>query len=126
MNWKHIKTEILERHEHAIEHDPDDVRLVLAFGNGERVPLVVQHHGSVAIVVAQIATGTASQIMTMLRAATALGIPLVMIGDSVCVRTTIANDNVELALQSTARAALRMRRVSVPARTDLGAFAFAL
>ena len=62
----------------------------------------------------------------MLRAATSLGVPIAMFGDSVCVRAPIANDNIELSLQVVARAALRVRRAAIPPRTDLGAFAFAL
>ncbi|GEM_PF-5661708 len=126
MSWNQIKSEILDRHAHAFEHDADELRLVLAFGGAERVALVVRRQGDAGVVVAQVATGTASQIIAMLRAATALGIPLAMIGDNVCVRAGIANDNVEHVLQSSARAALRMRRATPPVRADLGAFAFAL
>lgn len=125
MSWQTIKAEILRRHEHAMEHDDDEVRLILAFDN-RRVSLVVKSNGDAAYAIAQIATGTASQIITMLRAATTLGVPLAMFGDSVCVRASIATDNVEHTLQATARAALRMRRATITAHTDVDAFAFAL
>ncbi|MGE0395630.1 MAG: hypothetical protein AB7T06_02805 [Kofleriaceae bacterium] len=126
MSWKQIKAGILERHRHAVEHDETEVRLVLGYNDGARVSLVVREHANAAVIVAQIARGSASQIVAMLRAASSLGVPITMIGDSVCVRVPVANDNVETTLQSVARAALRVRSASTPPRTDLGAFAFAL
>src|SRR5262245_47896232 len=129
MSWSEIKAEILGRHEHAFEHGAGELRVVLAFDGGSaRVPLVVRRHGELAYVVAHVANGTAQQVTAMLRAATALGVPLVMIEDAVCVRAPIANDNVERTLQTTARAALRVRRMTTttPERAELGAFAFAL
>ncbi|MFN0252940.1 MAG: hypothetical protein ACKV2T_39060 [Kofleriaceae bacterium] len=124
MSWKTIKAKILGRHEHAEEHDAE-VRLVLGFGD-LRVAIVVRQADDAAVVVAQVANGTAHQIIAMLRAATNLDIPLVVFGDTACVRTRITADNVEEALQATARAALRVRRAAVPARADVAAFAFAL
>lgn len=127
MSWNKIKQELLRRHQHAFELDENEVRVVLGFDGGHRVPLAIcRRDDESAVVVAQVATGTPSQVVTMLRAATALGVPLVVLGDNICVRTAITADETESVLQATARAALRMRRAVVAPSTDLGAFAFAL
>jgi hypothetical protein len=46
VSWTQIKAEIHERHEHAYDVDENEVRVVLAYTNGQRVALVIQDHSS--------------------------------------------------------------------------------
>jgi hypothetical protein len=124
MSWENLRAEILNRYEHARVHD-HEVRLVLGLGH-ERVPMVVRGRGDLGIVVAPIARGSTSQLVTMVRAATMLGAPVVLLGATMCIRAVVAPDDVERVLQEVARSVLRIRRATTPRSTDVNAFAFAL
>lgn len=129
MSWEDIKIAIRSTHVHAREYAADELRLVLSFEGteGERVPLVISRVGDAAVVVAMIGRAEGFDTHRALAVATSLGGTLAVLGPQLCVRSLLELSRVEATLQATARTALRVRRASrLPARTDLGAFAFAL